>query len=215
MLHITRNSLLFGALLFAAAACTPPPASNGGETTDNDTTVGQTTNEPTSAMTQGGENYTITVKDTTIKSPRKELKGTVDGVGVTIDYGSPSVNNRTIYGDLVPYGKVWRTGANEATRITFDQDVTVGTEGSMLPAGTYSLFTMPNSKDEWMVIFNKTAEQWGAYDYDEANDAIRVKGTSTSISSPAEQMDFALEGNEVVLMWSDLKVGFPVAAAAK
>ncbi|CAH0999716.1 hypothetical protein LEM8419_01016 [Neolewinella maritima] len=210
------TGLLFSGLLLTTSCNTP---SNGTSTTDN------TTEEPDTVMpsgtddmadnTMGGENYTVTVLDTTIKSPRKQLKGTVDGVDVTINYGSPSVNQRTIYGDLVPYGKVWRTGANEATRITFAQDVKVGTEGTELAAGTYSLFTMPNDKNDWTIIFNKTAEQWGAYDYAEGDDVARVKGTATELPSPAEKMDFALEGSEVTLMWSDLKVSFPVSAAAK
>ncbi|THH40101.1 DUF2911 domain-containing protein [Neolewinella litorea] len=159
--------------------------------------------------------YNIAVLDTTVKSPRKELTGTVNGVDVTINYGSPAVNERTIYGDLVPYGKVWRTGANEATRITFKQDVKVGAEGATLPAGTYSLFTLPEDKNNWTIIFNKTADQWGAYDYSEADDALRVKGMAEEVSTPAERMDFALDDNNVEMMWSDLVISFPVAPAAR
>lgn len=214
MSRITTSSLLLGGLLFAAVGCNPPPTDSATNSDPNPAVSNPTTTPGDNGM-QGGENYTITVLDTTIKSPRKELRGTVDGVGVTVNYGSPSVNERTIYGDLVPYGKVWRTGANEATRITFDQAVVVGEEGTPLEAGTYSLFTMPADRDNWTIIFNKTAEQWGAYDYDESADAARVTGTAAALSSPAEQMDFALEGDEVVLMWSDLQVGFPVAAAAR
>ncbi|PHL00537.1 hypothetical protein CGL56_03665 [Neolewinella marina] len=159
--------------------------------------------------------YTITVLDTTVKSPRKELTGKVNGVEVTINYGSPAVNERNIYGDLVPYGKVWRTGANEATRITFKQDVKVGAEGAALPAGTYSLFTLPQDKSNWTIIFNKTADQWGAYDYSADDDALRIKGSAEELSTPAERMDFALDGNNVEMMWSDLAISFPVAPAAR
>ena len=219
MTRTTLSTFLFGGLLLAAGCNTPASSTT---TTAGDDAVGTTAaptmgedNMDSSGSTMRGENYTVTTIDTTIKSPRKELKGTVDGVEVTINYGSPSVNQRTIYGDLVPYGKVWRTGANEATRITFAQPVKVGTEGTELAAGTYSLFTMPSSRNEWTVIFNKKAEQWGAYDYADADDVARVNGTATEISSRAESMDFALEGNEVALMWDDLKVSFPVAAAAK
>lgn len=215
MQRYTLHLLLFCGLVFAVSCNTPP-------TTQSGTDV-YPAGEPTQTGSGGGINdnpgtnqaYTVTTLDTTIKSPRKQLKGTVDGVDVTINYGSPAVNERTIYGDLVPYGKVWRTGANEATRITFGQDVMVGEEGTMLTAGTYSLFTMPTDRDNWTIIFNKTADQWGAYDYSEDDDAARVRGTATSISSPAERMDFAVEGNEIELMWSDLKVSFPVQAAAK
>ena len=219
MTRTAFSSILFGGLLFAASCNTPSSGTTtapGEETATTDDPAGTSTNNmDSSGGTMTGDNYTVTTIDTTIKSPRKELKGTVDGVDVTINYGSPSVNQRTIYGDLVPYGKVWRTGANEATRITFAQPVVVGTEGTELAAGTYSLFTMPDSKDDWTIIFNKTAEQWGAYDYADADDVARVKGTATEVSSVAERMDFALDGNDVTLMWADLKVSFPVAAAAR
>lgn len=211
MLRTTLYGMLCGGLLFATACNTP---STGTASSGGDTTASPAPAAP-AAETMSGDNYEVTTLDTTIKSPRKQLKGTVDGVDVTINYGSPAVNQRTIYGELVPYGKVWRTGANEATRITFASDVQVGTEGEMLPAGTYSLFTMPDDRDDWTIIFNKTPEQWGAYDYDEAEDAVRIKGMATDVSSPAERMDFALAGNDIELMWSDLKVSFPVAAAAK
>ncbi len=217
MLRTTLYSLLLCGFCLATS-CNTPPASGTTETT---TDRAETTTPATpsaggeTGMSTSGQNYTVTTIDTTIKSPRKELKGTVDGVPVTINYGSPAVNERTIYGDLVPYGKVWRTGANEATRITFDQPVLVGTEKKPLPAGTYSLFTLPADKDNWTVIFNKTADQWGAYDYAEADDVVRVTGTAEATSAPAERMDFALDGNKVELMWADLQVGFPVAAGAK
>ncbi|RMG72406.1 MAG: DUF2911 domain-containing protein, partial [Bacteroidetes bacterium] len=100
------------------------------------------------------------------------MSGSIGTAEITINYGSPAAKGRTLWGDLVPYGAVWRTGANEATTFTVSQDVTI--EGQTLPAGTYSLFTIPGESD-WTIIFNKTAEQWGAYEYDEAADALRVK----------------------------------------
>ena len=162
-----------------------------------------------------GENYEVTVIDGTIKSPRKELTGTVGDVPVSINYGSPSVNKRTIYGDLVPYEKVWRTGANEATRITFKEPVMVGTEGKKLDAGTYALFTKPMDRNNWTIIFNKNADQWGAYDYDEKDDVAMIKGTAMDMDATAEHMDFAVEEDKVMLKWADLAVAFPVKKAAK
>lgn len=205
--------LLFCALLFAVGCNTP---SNGTpeEAADTGSTDTPRADTGTPTSTDNGQ-YTVTMVDTTIKSPRKELTGSIDGVDVTINYGSPAVNERTIYGDLVPYGQVWRTGANEATRITFSDDVLVGSEKSLVPAGTYSLFTLPADKNDWTIIFNKTADQWGAYDYSEDADLVRVKGMSEDASSPAERMDFALDGENVELMWSDLTISFPVTAAAR
>ena len=160
-------------------------------------------------------NGVLKVIDGTIKSPRKELTGEVGGVQVVINYGSPAVNDRVIYGDLVPYEKVWRTGANEATKITFEQDVIVGADAKKLKAGTYSLFTLPASKDDWTIIFNTEAEQWGAYDYDESKDAVRAAAASKPANAKAERMDFGLSDNSIMLMWDDLMVEFPVSASSK
>lgn len=100
---------------------------------------------------------------------------TVGTTDVTVTYGRPLARGRTIFGDtadvVVPYGKVWRTGANEATTVTVSD--TVHVEGEALAPGTYALFTVPGH-DEWTVIFNRVAEQWGAFRYDEAQDALRV-----------------------------------------
>ncbi len=210
------------ALLFSACETTSSTADSitdavAETATDAANTAQNAVADVTEAATElmKGENYEVKVIDAKIKSPRKELSGEIAGVPLTINYGSPAVNDRVIYGDLVPYEKVWRTGANEATRITFGKDVKVGTEGTLLAAGTYSLFTLPASKEEWTVIFNKVADQWGAYDYEDSSDAARVSGTSTAASSKAERMDFTLSGNEVRFMWDDLMVSFPVDAASK
>ena len=96
-------------------------------------------------------------------------------VGITevnVTYGRPAVKGRQVWGELVPWGEVWRTGANNATTITFTDDVTV--EGQDLAAGTYGLFTVPGKK-QWTVIFNRVANQWGAFDYDAADDVLRVE----------------------------------------
>lgn len=201
--------------LFLLASCNTPSNNNGtGEQVEDQVEAAQQ-NLTATVSEMGDENlpYEVKVVDATVKSPRKELTGKLDDITITINYGSPAVNGRTIYGELVPYGKVWRTGANEATRITFDQAVEVGEEDVVLEAGTYSLFTLPTDKDTWTIIFNKTAEQWGAYDYAEDQDAARVSGEAEIIASPAERMDFALGDEEVELMWADMKISFEVEAA--
>src|ERR1051326_7049375 len=90
---------------------------------------------------------------------------------VTITYSRPGVKGRRIFGGLVPFGKVWRTGANEATTIAISDDVSIN--GKPLAKGTYSLHTIP-TEGEWTLIFNKTADQWGSYSYDEKQDVLRV-----------------------------------------
>jgi len=95
------------------------------------------------------------------------------GLGkVTVKYSRPNTKGRKIFGELEPYGSVWRTGANNATVITFTEDVTF--EGQPVPAGEYALFTIPG-KNEWTIILNKDTKQWGAYEYKEAEDFLRVK----------------------------------------
>lgn len=143
------------------------------------------------------------------KSKNGSTSGTIDGVEVSLDYGRPNVNGRTIWGELVPYDEVWRTGADEATTITFSGDVTV--QGKPLAAGTYSLFTIP-AEGEWTIIFNKTAKQWGAYDYDSAQDVLRVTATPKA-GDATEALEFTLDGSDVVLHWDKLAVPFTVAAA--
>ena len=146
-------------------------------------------------------------------SPPAEATTTVDGVDVTIDYSQPSVKGREIFGKLEPYGKVWRTGANEATTFEASGDVTIN--GQPLSAGKYALFTIPN-EDQWTVIFNKQAEQWGAFDYDESQDALRVDATPEKTNQPTEKLTFDISDNgEVSMMWADAKVSFDVASAGQ
>ena len=142
-------------------------------------------------------------------SPKATVTQTVGLTDVTIMYCRPSVRGRAIWGGLVPYDQVWRTGANEATTITFADDVTI--DGTTLPAGTFGLFTIPG-KDEWTVIFNKGAKQWGAYEYKQDQDALRIKMKP----QPAvfqELMTFSFpavstESAQVALNWENLQVAF-------
>jgi hypothetical protein len=143
-------------------------------------------------------------------SPPAKVSETIKGGAVvSIDYSQPSVKGRTIGKDLEPMdGKVWRAGANEATVFEVSKDVKV--EGQSLPAGKYGLFTITNG-DEWTVIFNKTWKQWGAFNYKEADDALRVKVKGGKTKSFAEKLTYAVDKNgKVSLMWGDKEVGFKV-----
>jgi hypothetical protein len=105
-------------------------------------------------------------------SPNATVSQTVGITHITIDYSSPGVKNRTIWGELVPFGEVWRTGANEVTSITFDDPVKIN--GSELPAGTYGIHTIPG-ETEWEIIFSKDTEVDGGSNYDPEKDALRIK----------------------------------------
>ncbi len=142
-------------------------------------------------------------------SPKATISQTVGLTDVTITYCRPSVRGRAIWGGLVPYDQVWRTGANEATTITFSDDVTI--EGTKLAAGTYGLFTVPG-KDEWTVIFNRGAKQWGAYQYKQDQDALRIK-VKPHGDEFHELMTFSFpevsaESVTVKLAWEKLAVPF-------
>ncbi len=141
-------------------------------------------------------------------SKNGKTEGTIDGVHVVIEYGRPKVNGRKIWGGLVPYGEVWRTGANEATTITFSAPVKI--EGKNLAAGTYGLFTVPG-ESEWTWVFNSVPNQWGAFKYDQSKDVLRVTAKPMK-HAPVEAMDFVIEGNKVIVRWADLAVPFTVSA---
>lgn len=137
---------------------------------------------------------------------------TAEGTNVKVSYGQPSKKDRVIFGKLVPYDEVWRTGANEATEITFAKDGTFG--GKPVKAGTYSLFTIPGEK-EWTFILNSTLKQWGAYKYKEikGNDVLQVKVPATTISgAPVEKLTITLSAGKLVLEWDKTKVEVPVKA---
>ena len=144
-------------------------------------------------------------------SPNAAVMQTIGTTMIHIMYGRPSANDREIFGGLVPYDEVWRTGANEATTISFSSDVTI--EGQLLAAGTYGLFTLPTA-DSWTFIFNNTAEQWGAFNYDSAEDALRVE-VATGPGYGVEQLGFWFDevsatSAKAVLSWADLTVGFEI-----
>ncbi|WBO86120.1 DUF2911 domain-containing protein [Hymenobacter yonginensis] len=142
------------------------------------------------------------------KSKRPSPPATVTGPGFTIDYSRPSLKGRKAFGGLEPYGKVWRTGANEATTFTTTKAVKIN--GKALAAGTYALFTIPGEQ-EWTIIFNKTAKQWGAYEYKQADDALRVQVKSTKTAAPVEVFTISADkAGMVTLMWDNTQVAFTV-----
>jgi len=125
-------------------------------------------------------------------SPACTLKQRVGLTDIEIVYSRPGVKGRTIFGGIVPYGQVWRTGANQATKITFSTPVKLN--GADIPAGTYALFTIPG-ENEWTIIINKGAAQWGAFQYDEKADVARFKVTPIQL---AEQIEtFTIEFNRI------------------
>lgn len=112
-----------------------------------------------------------------------------DGKTVTIAYSRPSIRNRKIFGGLVPYGQIWRTGANSATSLKTDVDLTIG--GAAVPAGSYTLYTIPNESG-WKLVINKQTGQWGT-EYDEKQDLARVDMKVAKNAAPTEQFTITLD----------------------
>jgi uncharacterized protein (DUF2141 family) len=143
-------------------------------------------------------------------SPAAEVKGKVGDAEITIRYAQPAVKGRAIWGALVPYDKVWRTGADSAT--TFEVSKAIKIEGKELAAGKYALFTIPAKNGDFTFIFNKKAEQWGAYNYDEKEDALRVTIKSLQAPFPTENLTFLVSNVSVILAWEERAAAFGIAA---
>lgn len=144
-------------------------------------------------------------------SPPVTAQAMVRGTLISIDYSAPAIKGRELWGVLVPYNKVWRTGANEATTLSVDKDVLI--EGKLLKAGKYALFTIPG-EHEWDVIINSVWDQWGAYNYDESADVLRFSTKALESDAFYETLTFSIdEGGRIVMNWGNLKVSFSVQSA--
>lgn len=181
----------------------------------------------------------VFAQNPTVRTPRPSQKAsvmqTIGVTDVTITYSRPGVKGRKIWGDppanlaagtatldnqntrpkdmaIVPYGHVWRTGANEATQFEVTDDVWIN--GQKLPAGSYSLHTIPG-KDEWIIVFNGTANQWGSFNYDEKKDTLRVKAKPESVNDNQEWLMYSFDpvadnSAQVNIRWEKLRVPFTV-----
>jgi Protein of unknown function (DUF2911) len=146
-------------------------------------------------------------------SQAAEAKQRISLTDITVKYHRPSVNGRKIWGGLVPYGKVWRAGADENTTIEFSDDVSV--EGKPLPKGVYGLHMIPN-QNSWTVIFSKTNTGWGSYSYDQKDDALRVDVKTRPLAETKDALEFEFEdlkptSTAVTLKWEKLGIPFTVS----
>ena len=126
-------------------------------------------------------------------------------------YSRPQKNGRTVYGELVEYGKVWRLGANEATEIEFYKDVKVG--ANKVKKGRYTLYAIPQS-ETWTIIFNKETDIWGAFQYDAKKDAFRIDVKTEKLQELVEPFTMVFEkapgGANLIMAWDDVKVTLPL-----
>jgi hypothetical protein len=145
-------------------------------------------------------------------SPKETRSITIGFTTISFDYNSVGIKDREIWGSLVPYGQVWRTGANKNTIFTVTDDVLIN--GQELKAGSYGMHTIPG-EEEWVIIFSNFSEAWGSYFYDESEDALRVTVTPEKMDSKYEWMkfsfsDYTATSVEMSLKWAYLKVPFKV-----
>ncbi len=150
---------------------------------------------------------------TKLASPEVNVAYAKNGLSVKVFYCQPSKKEREIFGKVVAYNKVWRTGANEATQITFDKDVIIA--GKPLKAGTYGFFTIPNA-DKWTIIFNTKLGTWGHFGYDETKDALRVEVPIIKLDNVVEKLLFSCEDGEnntvnLQISWDTTKVIIPIS----
>ena len=145
-------------------------------------------------------------------SPKITSKQKVGLATIDLQYGQPSVKGRTIFGSLIPYNRLWRTGANASTKFTADQEIIIN--GLKLPAGTYGLYSIPGKK-EWTIIFNKKSNLWGSAGYNKENDLIRFKIPVITSKQLRETLaisfeDFTIDGATMVIAWEYTIIKIPV-----
>jgi hypothetical protein len=193
-----------GLLLIAAAslaACSGSGETETAETGPQSAAPTQSAQAPAPAQ---GEQQAL-------PSPRDTTQTTIGDDRIYVDYGRPSMRGRPIMGTLVPYGQVWRTGANEATTLVTTRELRIG--GTSVPAGTYTLYTLP-TESAWQLIINKQTGQWGT-EYDQAQDLARIPMQVGRTPAPVEQFTIAMEpggGNilNLVLTWENTRASVPM-----
>ncbi|GAB5534289.1 MAG: hypothetical protein Rubg2KO_05380 [Rubricoccaceae bacterium] len=209
-----RFSILSGLVaLFVVVGCATDPA----ETAPTDATT-DTEEAPSVADAASGDSGASceVERDQDVPSPGACASIALGDNTVEVQYSSPRANDREIMGGLVPYGEVWRTGANEATVLTTDAPLTIG--GEVLPAGTYGMFTIPGEA-EWTLIFNSVADQWGAFEYDESQDVLRTVATPAAVDAPQEEFSISFEDASdsaatMVLAWENTRVPVSLSASS-
>jgi hypothetical protein len=154
------------------------------------------------AAEQSGRRFTMSVRDT--------VRATVGRANLLVDYGRPLRRGRTIFGGIVPFDTIWRTGANAATQFRTDVDLMVG--NVIIPAGTYTLWTIPSRNGPWQLVINKQTGQWGTV-YDPLQDLARINLRTETAASPVEQFTITIEpqgqGGVLALAWDRTRAWVP------
>lgn len=147
-------------------------------------------------------------------SPKIKIAQRFSTSEITLEYSRPSMRGRAIFGDMIPYGQVWRTGANECTKITFGEAVDF--DGVPVPAGTYALYSVPD-KDSWTIILNSGVKNWGDVGFNDSLDVVKTSAPVQQLSAPVQTLDIGLENItdtscDLAVSWSNVKVSVPIVA---
>ena len=147
-------------------------------------------------------------------SPATHIRQSFSTSYIDLTYSRPSLRGRVAFGNLVPNGTVWRTGANTITKVRFGEEVKIN--GQTVPAGAYALLTIPDAK-EWTFILNRDTAQWGTYEYKQALDVLRVKAKPTKLAAAVETMSLTVENlrpasADLVVSWDRTQVALPIVA---
>ena len=144
------------------------------------------------------------------------MNGTIAGCDIVVEFGSPSVKERKIWGGLEDYDVVWRAGADETTSMSFSTDVQLN--GETIPAGKYGFFIIPKESGDWVAIFNEAWSReehnaWGAYNYEEEKDVLRLNVTPEWTEDIQETLEYAVEDDHIQFMWEKVQLRIDVTAA--
>lgn len=143
-------------------------------------------------------------------SPDRSVSKTIGTTEITVEYGSPSVKKRVVWGRMVPYDQVWRAGANNATTIEISDDIVI--QGKSVAKGRYALFMVPKENGLWTIILNEDADQWGAFKYDTTKDVVRVDVQPKRSAEHVEELSYRIDHQgfqkgEIVMEWEYMQVG--------
>lgn len=214
MKTLRKSTIIKYALLLFVCTVTLPSCQQAGTSEK----LANTNPPPHPRKNKNGTQYAEDVnsgkipKDDFIGSPVRNTSATIGGSRISLRYSSPGVKGREIWGKLVPYNKIWVTGANHATAITFDQEVEINKQ--KVPAGTYALFTIPG-KSNWVVILNKDADQHLTDDYSKKEDVLRFTVKPIELSAVVQRLTYRISQKdetsaEISMAWEKLGVGFVV-----
>ncbi|MFK8038570.1 MAG: DUF2911 domain-containing protein [Crocinitomicaceae bacterium] len=197
-----KKTSIFLGLLLVLTACGPNEETSDVQTIDSALITQEVT-----------ETETLPEKKKP-KSPRMQSVNQVGGVDVMIDYGSPFVKGRTIWGELVPFNKVWRAGANETTKLVLADKISI--EGKSVNAGTYGVLIIPKTEGDWTIILNEAWDYdlhgiWGSNGYDETKDVMRFEVTPTFKEDIQESLTFTVESNELTFAWGYARFSMSLA----